>query len=146
MTPSMTPSTPSTPSDPGKEEVGQGRPFVGRAGQYLNKVLQKNGLDRSKLYLTGVVKEPTPGNRKPRAGEIKRWMPCLEAEIKEVKPDVIVLMGRVAWKAPRFEGIDYIETYHPAAAMRFPKIRKKFEKDMEKLKRTLKKDNLVSVS
>jgi len=44
-------------------------------GQYLNEVLQKNGLSREKLYLTGVVKEPTPGNRKPTAKEIKRWMP-----------------------------------------------------------------------
>jgi len=127
--------------NPGKEEVKQGRPFVGRAGQYLNEVLQKNGLDRGKLYLTGVVKEATPGNRKPKAKEIERWMPILVAEIKEVKPDVIVLMGRVAWKTPRFPGIDYMETYHPAAAMRFPKIRKKFEKDIQKLTRKIKSEN-----
>ncbi len=118
----------------GKEEVKQGRPFVGRSGQYLNKVLQQNGLDRSKLYLTGVVKEPTPGNRKPRADEISRWMPSLVAEIKQIKPKIIVLMGRVAWQTPRFEGIEYIETYHPAAAMRFPRAREKFEADMKKLK------------
>jgi DNA polymerase len=131
--------------NPGKEEVKQGRPFVGRSGQYLNKVREKNGLDRSKLYLTGVVKEATPGNRKPKAEEIKRWMPCLEAEIKKVKPDVIVLMGRVAWKTVRFEGIDYMETYHPAAAMRFPKMRKKFEKDIKKLKEKMKKNNLAGM-
>jgi DNA polymerase len=123
--------------NPGREEVKQGRPFVGRAGQYLNRVLQKKGLDRSKLYITAAVKEPTPGNRKPKADEIKRWMPCLEAEIQRVKPDLIVLMGQVAWKTPRFEGIAYMETYHPAAAMRFPKIRDRFEKDMDKLKVTL---------
>jgi DNA polymerase len=127
--------------NPGKEEVKQGRPFVGRAGQYLNQALEKNGLDRGKLYLTGVVKEPTPGNRKPKAKEIDRWMPSLVAEIKEVKPEVIVLMGRVAWKTPRFQGIDYMETYHPAAAMRFPKIRKKFEKDIRKLTRKIKSGN-----
>ena len=132
--------------NPGKEEVRQGRPFVGRSGQYLNKVFQKYGLDRSKLYVTGVVKEPTPRNRKPNASEIKRWMPCLEAEIKEVKPDLIVLMGRVAWKTPRFEGIDYIQTYHPAAAMRFPKVRKKFEKDIQKLKDKMKKKSLPGTS
>lgn len=132
--------------NPGSEEVKQNRPFVGRSGRYLNKVLQKNGLDRSKLYLTGVVKEPTPGNRKPTAGEIKRWMPCLEEEIKEIKPDVIVLMGRVAWKATRFKGVDYMETYHPAAAMRFPKIRQKFEKDMEKLRQKMKENHLEGVS
>jgi len=43
-------------------------------------------------------------------------------------------MGEIAWKTPRFEGIKYIETYHPAAAMRFPKARKRFEKDFEKLR------------
>jgi uracil-DNA glycosylase len=132
--------------NPGKEEVEQGRPFVGRSGQYLNKVLQKNGLDRKKLYVTSMVKEPTPGNRKPKAREIKRWMPCLEAEIKKMKPSVILLMGRVAWKTPRYDGIDYIETYHPAAAMRFPKIRKKFEKDIETLKHKMKKYHLAGVS
>ena len=132
--------------NPGKEEVKQGRPFVGRSGQYLNSVLEKYGLDRSRMYITGVVKEPTPGNRKPKAAEIKRWMPCLEAEITEVNPNVIVLMGRVAWKTPRFEGIDYIETYHPAAAMRFPKIKKTFEQDMKKLKRKMKAEHLEGLT
>jgi DNA polymerase len=128
--------------NPGKEEVKQGRPFVGRSGQYLNEVLKKYGLDRDKLYLTAVVKEPTPGNRKPRADEIKRWIPCLEDEIKKVEPEVIFLMGRVAWKTPRLDGIDYIETYHPAAAMRFPKMRKRFEKDMERLKEKMETEGL----
>jgi DNA polymerase len=125
--------------NPGKEEVKQERPFVGRSGKYLNSVLRKSGLDRRKFYLTGVVKQPTPRNRKPTAEEIKRWMPSLVAEIKEVKPDIVVLMGRVAWRTPRFEGIDYMETYHPAAAMRFPKIRQKFERDIGKLKRKIRK-------
>lgn len=120
--------------NPGKEEVKQGRPFVGRSGQYLNEVLNKNDIDRSKLYLTGVVKEPTPGNRKPTADEIRRWMPSLVSEIKHIKPKIIVLMGRVAWQTPRFEGIEYTETYHPAAAMRFPRARGRFEADMGLLK------------
>jgi uracil-DNA glycosylase family 4 len=58
--------------NPGREEIKQRRPFVGRAGQYVNKVLQKYGLDRDNLYLTGVVKEGTPRNRKPAAEEINR--------------------------------------------------------------------------
>ncbi len=132
--------------NPGREEIKQRRPFVGRAGQYLNKVLQKYGLDREKLYLTGVVKEGTPHNRKPTAGEIDKWMPCLESEIRTVKPDIIVLMGRVAWKTPRFEGIEYIETYHPAAAMRFPRIREKFEKDMGRLRQIMRQRGLKGVA
>lgn len=128
--------------NPGREEIKQGRPFVGRAGQYLNTVFQKYGLDRNQLYLTGVVKEGTPHNRKPTAQEIKRWMPSLEAEIQAVNPEIIVLMGRVARKAPRYQNIEYIQTYHPAAAMRFPKIRQKFERDMSRLRKTMKQRGL----
>ena len=131
--------------NPRREEVKQARPFVGRSGQYLNEVLHRKGIDRDKLYLTAIVKEPTPRNRKPNAKEIKRWMPCLEAEIEAIKPSVIVLLGRVAAKAPRYAGIDYIETYHPAAAMRFPGIRKKFERDIGRLKRKMKKNNFAGV-
>jgi uracil-DNA glycosylase family 4 len=120
--------------NPGKEEVKQGRPFVGRSGRYLNKVLRHNGLERDGLYITAVVKEPTPGNRKPRVDEINRWMPTLLDEIKQIKPQIVVLMGRVAWRTPRFERIEYIETYHPAAAMRFPQMRKKFEADIKNSK------------
>ena len=132
--------------NPGREEIKQRRPFVGRAGQYLNKVLLKYGLDRDKLYLTGVVKEGTPNNRKPTAEEINRWMPALEHEIKTIQPRMVVLMGRVAWKTPRYEGIDYIETYHPAAAMRFPTIRKTFEQDMALLRDKMMQSGLKGVS
>jgi uracil-DNA glycosylase len=124
--------------NPGREEVKQGRPFVGRSGKYLNKVLKDCGLTREQLYITPLVKEPTPGNRKPTAAEIKYWIPCLEREIKNINPRIIVLMGRVAWHAPRLEGIGYIETYHPAAAMRFPEIRARFETDIRTLAGQLK--------
>ena len=125
--------------NPGKEEVRQNRPFVGRAGKYLNQVLQEKGIDRDQLYLTSVVKKPTPGNRKPTAGEIKYWIPRLVREIKKIHPEIILLLGKVAWETPRIKDIEYIETYHPAAAMRFPRIRRKFEKDMETLRRKIKK-------
>ena len=125
--------------NPGKEEVRQSRPFVGRSGKYLNKVLREKGIDRDELYLTSVVKEPTPGNRKPTSAEIKRWMPHLVREIEEIHPEIVVLLGQVAWKTPRMKGIEYIETYHPAAAMRFPKIRQKFEGDMDTLRLKIQK-------
>jgi uracil-DNA glycosylase len=123
--------------NPGQEEVKQRRPFVGRSGTYLNRVLRGKGIDRDALYVTAVVKEPTPGNRKPTAEEIKRWMSCLVREIEETAPEIVVLMGKVAWETPRFAGIRYIETYHPAAAMRFPKVRRRFEDDMETLRRAI---------
>jgi uracil-DNA glycosylase len=96
-------------------------------------VLSKNNLDRSKLYVTSVVKQTTPRNRKPTAEEIEYWMPYLLQEIEKVKPKTIVLMGTVAWRTPRLHGIDYMETYHPAAAMRFPGVRVRFERDLERL-------------
>jgi uracil-DNA glycosylase family 4 len=119
--------------NPGREEAKQGKPFVGRSGIYLNSVLAKNRIDRKKLYITSVVKQTTPKNRKPTQNEINYWMSYLVKEIEGIKPKVIFLMGEVAWKTPRFRGIRYIETYHPAAAVRFPKVRKRFESDIERI-------------
>ncbi|MDP2920240.1 MAG: hypothetical protein Q8O43_08495 [Dehalococcoidia bacterium] len=56
-----------------------------------------------------------------------QFRPCLLAEIRRVSPEIIVLMGKVAQKVPCCNGIWYIETYHPAAAMRFPEIKRRFE-------------------
>jgi uracil-DNA glycosylase family 4 len=119
--------------NPGSEEAEQGRPFVGKSGQYLDTVLKKNGIDRSQLYITNVVKETTTANRKPTAQEINYWMSYLLEEIKQVSPEIVVLMGKVAQKAPKLDSIEYIETYHPAAATRFPKAREGFESDFKKL-------------
>jgi len=123
--------------NPGGEEAKQGRPFVGKSGKYLDTVLRKNNIDRSTLYITSVVKETTLGNRRLTEQQIRHWMPYLLEEIRRVKPKIVVLMGKIAWKTPRLEAIKYIETYHPAAAMRFPKARKKFENDFEKLKKEM---------
>jgi len=128
--------------NPGKEEVKQNRPFVGRAGKYLNRVLEENGIERKKLYLTSLVKKPTQGNRKPTAGEIKYWIPRLVSEIEDINPEIVVLLGKVAWEMPRSKRREYIETYHPAAAMRFPKVRKKFEQDMGLLRRKMQEKKL----
>jgi DNA polymerase len=129
--------------NPGREEVAQNRPFVGRSGKYLDGVLQKKGIDRKQLYLTCVVKEPTPGNKKPSVEQIARWLPCLEKEIKKIQPRIIVLMGKIAWHTPRIQGVEYIETYHPAAAMRFPKIKQPFERDIETLRGCMQKMHLT---
>jgi uracil-DNA glycosylase len=96
-------------------------------------VLSNNNLDGSKLYVTSVVKETTPRNRKPTAEEIEYWMPYLLTEIGIVKPKIIVLMVTVAWRTPKLRGIDYVKTYHPAGAMRFPRARERFERDLERL-------------
>ncbi len=123
--------------NPGAEEDKTGRPFVGRAGKFLNKLLAKNGINREELFVTNLVKHVTPKNRKPLPDEIAACAPYLEVQVNAVKPKIVVLMGAVAWQAPRVEGVEYVETYHPSAAMRFTKMRKKFEEDFSGLKELL---------
>jgi uracil-DNA glycosylase len=123
--------------NPGAEEDKTGKPFVGRAGKFLNKVLAKNGFNREDLFITNIVKHTSPKNRKPLPDEIAACAPYLEEHIKIIEPKIVVLMGTVAWQAPRVEGVEYVETYHPSAAMRFTKMRKRFEEDFSALKNRL---------
>jgi DNA polymerase len=123
--------------NPGEEEDKAGRPFVGRAGKFLNAVLNKNGINREDLFITNVVKHKTPKNRTPEPDEVAACLPYLTCQISEIKPEIIVLMGAVARQVPRDERVAYVETYHPSAAMRFPKMRKKFGEDFKALKERL---------
>jgi len=123
--------------NPGAEEDKTGKPFIGRAGKFLNKVLAKNGINREELFVTNIVKHVTPKNRKPLPDEIAACAPYLEAQVNAIKPKIVALMGAVAWQAPRVEGVEYVEMYHPSAAMRFTKMRKKFEEDFSSLKELL---------
>jgi len=123
--------------NPGAEEDKTGKPFVGRAGKFLNKVLAKNGINRKELFVTNIVKHVTPKNRKPLPDEIAACIPFIAAQVRIIKPKIVVLMGAVSWQAPRVEGVEYVETYHPSAAMRFTKIRKKFVEDFGVLKERL---------
>jgi uracil-DNA glycosylase family 4 len=121
--------------NPGAEEDKTGRPFVGRAGKFLNKVLAENGFNREELFITNLVKHTSPKNRKPLPDEIAACAPYLKEQIESIKPKLVVLMGAVAWQAPRVEGVEYVETVHPSAAMRFTKMRKRFLEDFSTLKR-----------
>ena len=123
--------------NPGAEEDKTGRPFVGRAGKFLSKVLAENGFNREELFVTNLVKHTSPKNRKPLPDEIEACAPYLEEQIKAIKPKLVVLMGAVAWQAPRVEGIEYAETVHPLAAMRFTNMRKRFLEDFAALKKRL---------
>ena len=132
---------------PGKQEIKQGKPFVGPAGKWLDKILRKNKIDRKKLYITNVVKIKTPGNRKPTEKEIKKWLPLLQREIKKIKPKLIVLLGQTATSALLNQPINslrgkfikqnklaYMPTYHPSAA-RFTNVKNKIIKDFAKIKK-----------
>ncbi len=115
--------------NPGEEEDKRGRPFVGRSGKFLNKILAKNGIRRENVFITNIVKHLTPENRKPLSDEVDSCLPYLVEQIRMIKPKIVVLMGTVAWHTPRTKGIKYIQTVHPSAAMRFTKMRKRFEDD-----------------
>lgn len=116
--------------NPGAEEDKTGRPFVGRSGRFLDSILGRNGIDRSKLFITGVVKHTSPGNRMPKRDEIEACIPYTIKQVELIKPRVILLMGALAKQMPRQDNITYITTVHPAAAVRFEKYRKIFEEDM----------------
>ncbi len=116
--------------NPGKEEDKTGRPFVGPAGRFLNAVLAKNGINRNSIFVTNIVKHRTPGNRVPLKDEVGACRDYILEELRLLKPIIVVLMGRPAWKEiPFMRDTECLKTFHPAAAMRFPTIRKKFEAD-----------------
>ena len=123
--------------NPGAEEDETGRPFVGRAGKFLNKVLAQNGFDRTNFFITNVVKHATPKNRKPFQDEIGACLPYLTSQFQTTKPNIVLLMGAVAWMAPRIKGVKYIKTVHPSAAMRFTKMRNRFSEDFAALRKAM---------
>ena len=117
---------------PGQQEVREGEPFVGQAGEQLNRALESIGHDRGDLYITNLVKVRPPENRDPHVDEIEAWWPILEAEIERVDPTVIVPLGSFATKeildtdetitdlhGREFErkGRIVVPSFHPAAAL-----------------------------
>ena len=141
---------------PGEAEDASGRPFVGRAGRFLDELLAEVGLERAALYLTSSVKCRPPDNREPRQDELQtcteHW---LRLQIERVDPGIIVLLGRVAIRAllgekrPLVEvhglvveraGRRFLLTYHPAAGMRFPAVRARMVADLDALARRLAED------
>lgn len=84
---------------PGEEEDRQGRPFVGRAGQLLDRMLAAIGLDRSTVYISNIVTWRPPGNRKPNSGEIAVCLPFAERHIALKAPRILVLAGATAAQA-----------------------------------------------
>jgi DNA polymerase len=83
---------------PGRNEDLQGRPFVGRAGQLLNELLDSIGLSRDDIFITNIVKCRPPNNRDPTPEEVKACTPYLERQIQALGPKIIVTLGRHAWK------------------------------------------------
>ena len=84
---------------PGRDEDEQGKPFVGRAGQLLNKMLAAIDIQREQVYITNVINWRPPNNRTPSDEEILEFLPFLQKQIDIIDPKYIFLLGGVAAKA-----------------------------------------------
>jgi DNA polymerase len=133
---------------PGADEDEQGKPFVGAAGQLLNRMLSRLGLNREEVYIANILKSRPPGNRDPEADEIAACLPFLKKQIEAIRPRVIVTLGRIAaqtlldtkepltrmrghWR--RYDDIRVMPTFHPSYLLRFPKERHKTWDDMQQV-------------
>jgi len=121
---------------PGEQEDLQGRPFVGKAGELLTRLIEKMGFGRDGVYIANTVKCRPPGNRNPLDDEIAACMPFLERQIEIIGPRVIMTLGSVATRALlgdvgsiskargktfRYRGIPVVPTFHPSYLLRNPK-------------------------
>ena len=135
---------------PGRDEDLQGIPFVGRAGQLLNKILEAAGIARDDVYIGNIIKCRPPNNRTPLTSEIEACMPYLAKQIEFIRPAIICTlglpatqtllgirgsMGSLRGKVYRHGDILIIPTYHPAAALRDPRYKKPIWEDFQILKR-----------
>ncbi len=139
---------------PGADEDEQGRPFVGRAGQLLNRMLQAVGLKREDVYICNIVKCRPPNNRPPEKDEVEACSPFLFRQLAALKPHLICCLGAPAMRTVlglkegitrvRGQFFDYgeakaIVAFHPAYVLRNPREEKILREDFEKIRDFLKK-------
>ncbi|HMK38967.1 MAG TPA: uracil-DNA glycosylase [Bacteroidota bacterium] len=135
---------------PGADEDAQGEPFVGRAGQLLNKILEAIGFKREEVYICNILKCRPPGNRKPLAEEVDLCIPYLRKQIALVKPRVILALGltaaenllgtteslgRLRGRILEYEGTPLMVTYHPAALLRNPNWKRPTWEDVQAVRK-----------
>jgi uracil-DNA glycosylase len=134
---------------PGADEDASGRPFVGRAGQLLNKIIEAIGLNREDVMIGNVNRCRPPQNRQPTSEEAKTCKPFLLREIAVIKPDVIVVLGNTAMKNlldtkegitklrgnfQDYKGIKVMPSFHPAYLLRDPTKKREAWEDMKKVR------------
>lgn len=142
---------------PGADEDRRGEPFVGKAGQLMNKAFQALEINRDKVYIANIVKCRPPQNRVPEADEAKKCLDYLRNQVVLVKPRIIVLLGSTALKnivgeeygitASRGKwiekkGIMYMPTWHPAALLRDETKKIEFWKDLKQVKQKADEEKL----
>ncbi len=138
---------------PGRDEDLKGLPFVGRAGQLLDKMISAIDLRREDVYICNVLKCRPPENRTPAPGEVEQCLPYLEQQLALVQPSLICALGLSAAQALlktkssmgslrgrtfEYRGIPLIPTYHPAALLRNPSLKREAWEDMQRVRDTLK--------
>lgn len=146
---------------PGEQEDIQKRPFVGRGGQLLNKMIEKIGWKREDVYITNIVKRRPPNNRDPLPEEIETYKPYLTKQIEIINPKIIVTLGRFSMyyfnpnlKISRDHGKVFrlgdrllVPMFHPAAVLRNPNLLDEYEKEFKKLPKIIEKaDELLNQS
>lgn len=139
---------------PGQMEDQQGEPFVGTAGKLLDQLLRGIGLSRSDVFITNILKCRPPGNRDPLPAEAEACSPYLELQLKLVKPEVVLILGRhalarllpghdsisrVHGRVILKDGITYVPIYHPAAALHNSFLMKPLEQDFQAVKAHLQR-------
>lgn len=132
---------------PGRDEDMQGRPFVGKAGQLLDKMIKAMQFTREEVYIANIIKCRPPNNRNPEPDEAAACLPYLERQIELVKPKAIVILGAVplqylfnqrgvtrihgTWL--NYKGIETMVTFHPAYLLRYPADKGKAWSDLQKV-------------
>ena len=139
---------------PGADEDAQGRPFVGRAGQLLNKIIEAIGLKREDVFIGNVNRCRPLNNRTPTSAEAAICKPFLLREIAIVRPDVIVVLGntalhnlldtkegitKVRGQFKDYKGLKVMPTFHPAYLLRDPSKKRETWDDMKKVRDYLSK-------
>ena len=134
---------------PGADEDAQGRPFVGRSGQLLDKILLAVGFRREEVFICNILKCRPPQNRNPLQDEIECCLPWLAAQLELINPDMLLLLGRVAantlldntfsmgamrGKIIRWKHFDCVVTYHPAALLRNPNWKRGCWEDVQMMR------------
>lgn len=139
---------------PGEEEDNTGRPFVGKAGQLLTKMIEAIGLKREEVYIANIVKCRPPNNRVPFDDEANICLPYLRKQVAIIRPKIIVCLGATAARYIIDKNIritkdrgswvrkgDFLimPTYHPSAILRDPLKKKDAWEDFKKVRDELKK-------
>jgi len=141
---------------PGADEDATGRPFVGRAGKLLDKMIEAIGMKREQVYIANVVKSRPPENREPERDEAAACSPFLFRQIAVIRPRLIVTLGNPATRElletragisrlrgnfqdyARIDGIKVLPTFHPAYLLRSPDKKKEAWEDLKKVRAYLK--------